>query len=190
MSLPHALLGLINYHPSTGYRLKAIFNSSIHFFWNAPLPQIYHTLQKMEKDGWIDSTIEHQAGKPSRKIYQISSLGREELSRWLNQPAEIPQNRNPMLVKLYFGNQMPLSRVKDHLKHWREYHQDLLNRYEKEVAVGLKKESTRKGFAGEAYFWEMTLDFGSCFSRTVVDWCDRVIKRLETKQKKKIKKKV
>lgn len=46
MSLPHALLGLLNYRPATGYELKGTFTKSIHFFWNATLPQIYRTLKQ------------------------------------------------------------------------------------------------------------------------------------------------
>jgi DNA-binding PadR family transcriptional regulator len=54
VSLSHALLGLINCKPTTGYELKATFNKSIHFFWNATLPQIYLTLNQMKKKGWDD----------------------------------------------------------------------------------------------------------------------------------------
>ena len=79
MSLPHALLGLINYQPSTGYDLKNKFQKSIHFFWNAALPHIYRSLKQMETQGWIASTIEQQSGKPNRKVYRIMDKGKKEL---------------------------------------------------------------------------------------------------------------
>jgi DNA-binding PadR family transcriptional regulator len=104
VSLPHAILGLINYRPATGYDVKNTFKKSIHFFWNATLPQIYRTLRQMEADGWVTSVVEHQDGKPSRKIYHVTGSGQQEFARWLTQPPEAPEPRSSMLVKVFFGN--------------------------------------------------------------------------------------
>jgi len=88
MSLPHALLGLINYRPATGDELKATFDRSIHFFWNATLPQIYRTLNQMEKRGWLTLKVEHQNGKPSRKLYDITKAGRDHHANLLQRYEE------------------------------------------------------------------------------------------------------
>src|SRR3974377_1257947 len=101
MSLPHALLGLINYKPATGYELKATFKESIHFFWNATLPQIYRTLNEMEAKGWLTYTVEHQDGKPSRKVYQVTKSGRGEFLRWLGEPAEETAHRHALMIKVF-----------------------------------------------------------------------------------------
>ena len=90
MSLPHALLGLLNYRPATGYELKATFTNSIHFFWDATLPQIYRTLKQMEGSGWLEF---HR--RASRRETQSQSLsghgcGKNELQRWLSEPLETP----------------------------------------------------------------------------------------------------
>lgn len=49
MSLPHAILGLLNYMPMTGYDLKNFFDDSIDFFWSAQMSQIYRELKNLEK---------------------------------------------------------------------------------------------------------------------------------------------
>ena len=46
MSLKHALLGLLNYRPMTGYDLKQRFDHSISHFWSANLSQIYPTSEE------------------------------------------------------------------------------------------------------------------------------------------------
>ncbi|HXX34505.1 MAG TPA: PadR family transcriptional regulator [Thermodesulfobacteriota bacterium] len=179
MSLPYALLGLINYQPTTGYELKATFNKSVHFFWNATLPQIYRTLNQMEKKGWLTLTLEHQNGKPSRKVYHITKSGRKEFKRWLAEPPEMPELRNAMLIKIFFGSQMKLSQFAAHLRAWREYHANLLQRYEKEVPSVIKRYAHATGAFKDALYWTLTLNYGRKVDRTVLEWCDEALKQTE-----------
>jgi len=176
MSLPHALLGLINYHPATGYDLKTAFNTSIHFFWNATLPQIYRTLKQMEADGWVTSTVEHQEGKPSRRIYAVTATGRSEFKRWLAEPPETAELRNPMLVKIFFGNQMSREQFTQQLRRWLEFHQGMLARLEKEIAPVIGHYSKLTGAAEDAYYWGLTLDFGKRHAQMVIGWCGRLLR--------------
>ena len=94
MSLPHALLGLINYQPTTGYELKATFNRSIHFFWNATLPQIYRTLNQMEKKGWLTAdggAPEWQTESQSLPYHEIWTGGIQTLAGRTNGSARTSQ---------------------------------------------------------------------------------------------------
>jgi DNA-binding PadR family transcriptional regulator len=184
MSLSHALLGLINYRPATGYELKATFDKSIHFFWNAPLPQIYRTLTQMEKRGWLTLTVKHQDGKPSRKVYQITKAGLEEFKRWLTEPPEMPETRNAMLIKIFFGNYMKPSQFAAHLRAWREEHANLLERYEKEVPSLIKQYAHVTGAFKDALYWSLTLDYGRMVDRMVLQWCDEALKQIKDKSGK------
>jgi PadR family transcriptional regulator AphA len=187
MSLAHALLGLIQYQPATGYDLKNTFISSIHFFWNAALPHIYRTLKQMEGQGWITSTIEHQEGKPSRKVYRVTRAGEKEFLHWLAEPAEMPEPRLPILVKVFFGHQMPPDRFKEHLQKWRAFHVRLLEKYDQEVPPVIQKFSNRARSPEDPYYWELTLDFGRRHASMVIGWCDQALKKLEKTQEKKRK---
>jgi DNA-binding PadR family transcriptional regulator len=184
MSLSHALLGLINYRPTTGYELKATFDKSIHFFWNATLPQIYRTLTQMEKRGWLTLTVKHQNGKPSRKVYHITKAGQEEFKRWLTEPPEMPETRNPMLIKIFFGNHMKPSQFAAHLRAWREDHANLLQRYEKEVPSVIKQYAHATGAFKDTLYWSLTLDYGRKVDRMVLDWCDETLKQIKDKSGK------
>ena len=179
MSLPHALLGLINYQPSTGYDLKNKFQKSIHFFWNAALPHIYRSLNGMETQGWIASKIEHQSGKPNRKVYRITPNGKKELLNWLNEPPVEPEFRHSMLVKVFFGKQLPPARFTEYLKNWREYNVNLLKQYETEVLPVIKRQSEKASYAEDADYWGLSLDYGIRHSRMVIEWCDQALKNME-----------
>ena len=189
MSLPHALLGLIRYKPATGYDLKNAFKNSIHFFWNAALPHIYRTLKQMERQGWIASTLKPQEGRPSRRVYRLTASGENEFRRWLEEPPEMPEPRLPMLVKIFFGRQMPQDQFRDHLQKWREHHVDLLKRYEEEVPPVIQEHSLRIGTPEDAYYWGLTLDYGKRHARMVVSWCDQALKDLEGVQNSQREKK-
>lgn len=185
MSLPHALLGLLNYRPATGYELKRTFTQSIHFFWNATLPQIYRTLKQMEREGWLTVSIEHQDGKPSRKVYQITEKGRAEFQRWLLEPSEIPESRNAMLIKIFFGHRMNPDRFVSHLRQWRDYHADLLKRYEDEIVPLVDHYAMQTGASKDIPYWTLTLDFGRRQAKMVVDWCDAALVRMKDMGEKK-----
>jgi DNA-binding PadR family transcriptional regulator len=182
MSLPHALLGLINYHPATGYDLKTRFKGSIHFFWNAALPQIYRTLNQMERQGWVKSIVEHQEGKPSRKVYQITKPGRDEFLRWLAEPAETPEPRLPMLVKVFFGNQQPREALAERIREWRTFHVKMLGQYEGEVPPAIDRHSSMPGLSEEVPFWALTVDYGKRYARMTIEWCDDALRNLEREQ--------
>ena len=189
MSLPHALLGLINYQPSTGYDLKNKFQKSIHFFWNAALPHIYRSLKQMENQGWIASNIEQQSGKPNRKVYRITGEGKKELLHWLAEPPEELEMRHTLLVKVFFGRQLPPERLAEHLKNWREYNVNLLKQYETEVMPIIQRQSEKACYAEDSNYWGLSLDYGIRHARMVIDWCDQALKDVEKGKIKRRKEK-
>ncbi len=178
MSLPHALLGLLNYRPATGYQLKKAFKESIYFFWNATLPQIYRTLKQMEKKGWLTAVVEHQEGKPSRKVYKLTDRGLNEFQRWLKEPIQVPQSRNPMMLKVFFGNQMDRNQLAHHIQKIEEYHHRLLRKYEEEVKPVIQHHASMAHAPQDARYWGLTLEFGQMHARMTIDWCDKSLRTL------------
>lgn len=179
MSLPHALLGLISYKPSTGYELRTTFSESVQFFWNATLPQIYRTLNQMEAQGWLTVEIHPQEGKPSRKIYSITDIGMNELARWLVSKPEITPERNPLLLKVFFGRMMHPESLKKIISGCQQYHMKLLEQYEKETVSVIQHYEEACSSPEDAAFWKLTLDFGQRFSKMVVEWCNHVLTTID-----------
>jgi PadR family transcriptional regulator, regulatory protein AphA len=179
MSLPHALLGLINYRPLTGYDLKTTFNASINGFWNASLPQIYRTLHQMEKSGWVLSSIEQQDGKPNRKIYKITDKGKKELRKWLGEPLEISQAKNKMLIKVFFGNQMDHQDLVNQIRERREQEIQFLEKARNEHKQAADRYAIQLDAKEDVRFWLLSLDFGRRKAKMIVDWCDSALEILE-----------
>ncbi len=179
MSLPHALLGLINYKPLTGYDLKATFNGSINFFWNASLPQIYRTLHQMETSGWVLSNIEQQKGKPNRKIYTITDKGKEELRKWLGEHSAIEQNKSELMIKVFFGNQMNHQDLVNQIRERREQAKKELQQYENVLTQTADQIATTLDVNDDKRFWLLTVDCGIRYAKMIAEWCDTALEILE-----------
>lgn len=104
MSLDHAILGLLSERPRSGYDLKTrCFDDDLRPFWTADQAQIYRTLERLRSARHVSATTRRQAGRPDRRIYEITRSGREMLGLWLAEPHLAPPLRDPFLMQLYFG---------------------------------------------------------------------------------------
>jgi DNA-binding PadR family transcriptional regulator len=107
MSLDHAILGFLQYGPSTGYDLKARFDLSVQHFWPADQSQIYRTLARLAEHGWAEREVVPQDDRPDRKVYRITGQGRAELRRWLGEELTVKGGRSALLVQIFFAGQLP-----------------------------------------------------------------------------------
>lgn len=181
MSLKYALMGLINYKPATGYDLKTAFTDSIGMFWNASLPQIYRTLNQMEKNGLLSSSIEQQEGKPNRRIYDLTDKGKMEFREWLNKTMEFPLvTKNDMLLKLFFGNLIDKKELVAHFKKWRKSAFQLHEKLETEIKPIAGYYATKTGAQDDMRFWLLTADYGRRHAKMVIEWCDEALEVIKT----------
>ncbi len=101
MSVPLALLGLLEREPSHGYDLKRDYDA--YFGRDKPLPfgQVYATLARPARDGKVTpGEVEPGAG-PERKRYAITEVGRSEVEEWLTEPVEPePHLQTVLFVKV------------------------------------------------------------------------------------------
>src|ERR1700730_6003540 len=105
-SLELALLGLIaEQHLPSGYDLVQFFKVSMVHYWHAHPGQIYPTLERMEHDGWISGREVIQKGRPNKRVYSITTKGREVLVEWLQSPFEPFKMKNsPLLRSRFLGH--------------------------------------------------------------------------------------
>lgn len=108
MSLAHVILGLLQQQTMTGYDLKTEwFDRCISHIWTADQAQIYRTLDKLEKHGWIECTVEIQHDRPNRKVYRVTEAGNAEFMQWLCTHQPLPTVRESLLAQLHFAAQLP-----------------------------------------------------------------------------------
>ncbi len=97
MSPTHALLGLLVRSERHGYELKRIVDQEFAPFWRIDFAQLYRSLAKMTRDGWVKPRVERGAGGPSRKVYAQTARGHRAFDAWLAEPAA---DRDEFFVKL------------------------------------------------------------------------------------------
>jgi DNA-binding PadR family transcriptional regulator len=101
MTVPMALLGLLEREPSHGYDLKRDYDN---FFGRSrPLPfgQVYSTLGRLARDGKVVVGETEPGGGPDRKRYVITEQGVTELESWLREPVEAePHLQTVLFVKV------------------------------------------------------------------------------------------
>lgn len=182
MSLPHALLGLLKYKPNTGYNIKTAFESSINFFWDVSLPQIYRTLNSMEDRGWLESDIEQQESRPNKKIYRVTEEGDREFQQWLVRKPEVSHAKDELLVKLFFGKFMNREVLIEHIKDRREQARKFLENSETVIKESAHGYSQKAKAPDDVTFWLLTLDFGKRRARMITEWCNEALKKLEKEQ--------
>jgi DNA-binding PadR family transcriptional regulator len=87
MSLRHALLGLLEDGPASGYTLATRFDRSLRrWAWSAQQSHIYPELKRMSDDGLITVAEE---GPRGRRSYALTKAGLTELRAWLqSEPKE------------------------------------------------------------------------------------------------------
>jgi DNA-binding PadR family transcriptional regulator len=103
MSLTHAILGVLEARPMTGYELVQFFDQSMNWVWSAPQSQIYPRLRDMEERGLIDGKKEIRGEKLERTVYSLTDDGFEELVGWVaDGPDPTPQRDGLFLQAVFF----------------------------------------------------------------------------------------
>ena len=88
MALHHAVLALLASKPAHGYELKTDFEQAVGDQWGGlNIGHLYQLLDRLSRDGLIESERRPQQVKPDRIVHRITPAGRAELGRWLAEPS-------------------------------------------------------------------------------------------------------
>ncbi|HEX6020560.1 MAG TPA: helix-turn-helix transcriptional regulator [Solirubrobacter sp.] len=127
VSVPHALLALLSDGPKHGLRLQHEFESRTGEVWPLNVGQVYSTLQRLERDGLVETDAE---GGRSQKLYRITPAGADELSGWLRTPPElVPPPRDALVIKVLVALQVPGTDVHQILQVHRRHAIEVMQRY-------------------------------------------------------------
>lgn len=163
MSLENGILGYISQKPLSGYDIKRLFDMSATYFWPADQAQIYRTLKNLEENGLIKVMGIVQDAGPSKKLYNITEMGRNQLHDWLmSQNQSDYAVRKPFLMQLFFSGELSREEQLVFIDAQFEQTQALIEKLNEnyidnkdsfaEIA-GLKKEDFRYGSAIWTYKW-------------------------------------
>jgi DNA-binding PadR family transcriptional regulator len=173
MSLEHAILGLLDYEPMTGYDLKKMIDVSVAHFWPAVQSQIYKTLGRMAEAGWVNVEIISQEPRPPRKVYAITETGRTELFQWLETPQPAAETRLGWLIQIFFAGRLPDENVIVLLEHQLQIYRQRLGRFS--AIPPENRDQMEEGSPRERFYWLLTVDYGVANALFQVRWLEAVL---------------
>jgi DNA-binding PadR family transcriptional regulator len=106
LSVRHALLALLSEGPSYGLQLRQEFESRTGEVWPLNVGQVYTTLQRLERDGLVESNDVADVGP--QKGYRITRGGQAELDTWLRTPPDLSSPpRDELVIKVLVAFKLP-----------------------------------------------------------------------------------
>jgi len=106
MSIRHALLALLSEGPKYGLQLREEFEARTGEVWPLNVGQVYTTLQRLERDGLVESDDEADSGP--QKGFRITDGGAEELADWLRTPPDLASPpRDELVIKVLVAARLP-----------------------------------------------------------------------------------
>ncbi|MHB8438169.1 MAG: PadR family transcriptional regulator [Acidimicrobiales bacterium] len=123
MSIRHALLALLSGGPKYGLQLRQEFEANTGEVWLLNVGQVYTTLQRLERDGLVESDDESDAAYDGpAKNFRITPAGRHELDTWLHTPPDLSlPPRDELVIKVLIAMRLPGVDVRDVIQAHRRY---------------------------------------------------------------------
>ncbi|MCC5911358.1 MAG: PadR family transcriptional regulator [Clostridiaceae bacterium] len=182
MSLRYGLLGLLTYNDMSGYDLKKAFESSLQFMWSAKSSQIYRELGKLEEEGLVSSRIEPQDKKFDRKVYSITSSGKNSFQKWVeNFPSnlEVPV-RDEFIVRVFFGENLSVENLTFEIKRFKKQRVEALAVLSN-VSKSAKEAAKQDGLEKSYYYWTLTIKKALKEIKAEIEWAEEAIEELKNR---------
>ncbi len=128
MSVRHALLALLSEGPKYGLQLREEFETRTGEVWPLNVGQVYTTLQRLERDGLVESDDATEAGP--QKGFRITPDGAEELAAWLRTPPDLSSPpRDELVMKVLVALRVPGVDVHEVIQVHRRYLVELMQQW-------------------------------------------------------------
>lgn len=128
MSVRHALLALLTEGPKYGLQLRQEFEARTGEVWPLNVGQVYTTLQRLERDGLVESDDAGDEGP--QKGFRITEAGESELFGWLRTPPDLTSPpRDELVIKVLVALRMPGVDVREVIQVHRRYVVQLMQQY-------------------------------------------------------------
>jgi DNA-binding PadR family transcriptional regulator len=128
MSVRHALLALLSEGPKYGLQLRDEFVARTGDVWPLNVGQVYTTLQRLERDGLVESDGTAEPGP--QKGYRITAEGAGELASWLRTPPDLSAPpRDELVIKVLVALQISGTDVHDVIQVHRRYIVELMQQW-------------------------------------------------------------
>jgi len=129
VSVRHALLALLSEGPKYGLRLREEFEAGTGEVWPLNIGQVYTTLQRLERDGLIESDGDDEQDSPQKR-FKITDVGEHELAEWLRTPPDMSSPpRDELVIKVLVALRVPGTDVGEVIQAHRRYLIELMQQW-------------------------------------------------------------
>lgn len=146
----------------SGYELASEIAGSIGYFWNVTRSQLYRELKDLHVRGHVALS---ETGAREKRVCSITKSGRAAFSAWIAREPESELIRYPLLLALFFGDDVDRQSLFEWLRDHRERHLQRLVRYEELLPAAREV----------APYPALTLEFGIEYERMVLSWVDSLM---------------
>ena len=137
VSVRHALLALLSEGPKYGLQLRQEFEARTGEVWPLNVGQVYTTLQRLERDGLVESD-DPTANEGPQKGFHITEDGAAELADWLRTPPDLSSPRDELVIKVLVAIELPGVDVHEVVQVHRRYLVELMQQWTR-----LKEDESR-----------------------------------------------
>jgi DNA-binding PadR family transcriptional regulator len=128
VSVRHALLALLSEGSKYGLQLREEFEAGTGEVWPLNVGQVYTTLQRLERDGLVESDDTVPDGP--QKAFRITAEGEQELAGWLRTPPDLAAPpRDELVMKVLVAMRVPVVSVHDVIQVHRRYLVELMQQW-------------------------------------------------------------
>jgi DNA-binding PadR family transcriptional regulator len=127
VSVRHALLALLSEGPKYGLQLQKEFEARTGEVWPLNVGQVYTTLQRLERDGLVESD---EVGEGPQNSFHITPVGEGELDQWLHTPPDLSSPpRDELVIKVLVALRVPGVDVFEVIQSHRRYLVQLMQQW-------------------------------------------------------------
>ena len=172
-----AMLGHLRRREVSGYDLKKFADESLGYLWAPSKTQLYVVLRRLVGDGLIEVRDVHQAHRPDKQLYRITTEGRTIVREWLEQDEEeVDPDRSTFMLKFFFGRQAASEAMRRQLDAFRDA-------YAQRLAVYTEIDRTAGSRSTRDPHTRLALQYGIARAQAAVTWADAAASELRGKAK-------
>jgi DNA-binding PadR family transcriptional regulator len=166
VSVRHALLALLREGPKYGLQLRQEFEARTGEVWPLNVGQVYTTLQRLERDGLVESDGDDDG---PQKGFRITNAGAAELDAWLRTPPDMTSPpRDELVIKVLLALGLPGVDVREIVQLHRRYVVELMQEWTR------LKDDAR----GDDVYFLLVVDAELFRLDSVIRWLDAADGRL------------
>jgi len=169
MAVREGLLALLQRQAGHGYQLKTGFEAATGGVWSLNVGQVYATLDRLERDGLVES-----AEREGQRSYRITEAGTDELGAWWDAvPGDDPPPRDELTVKVLLA-----------IAHDREHALEVITHQRNALLMLLQQRqraTPRRSAKGNGIVEQLVRDALIVRAEADLRWLDLCEERLNTK---------